>query len=226
MKSTELANLSPEEKKLEGNIVGRESDFLNEIVKDCIYYNLDDDESIRYIEIRFKRKITLNILWNRRAKLRSEESGRLWLNYFTREGFVLEHQGMLDKVKRLIDDAMNEYFHEKIKPYEPIVDKETGNMTHTRPHELRDDFKIRQLKKDIRESIALLKELMMDSPIISEVKVRIEAEINAKIQLASRYGIILDEDGNILEKGNQRNTEQVQGNRQKDPSDDPERIFS
>ena len=68
-------------------ITQTESKFLNELVKDCITYNLNSTEALLYIETRFK-KISVDSYKHRKARLLSEGSTQVWMNHFTRVGFV------------------------------------------------------------------------------------------------------------------------------------------
>jgi hypothetical protein len=172
LKGTDLNNQIKREQ-----ITGAKSDFLNELIKDCVYYGLGDDDSLRYIEMRFKQSITKSILWCRKARIRSDESGNLWLSYFTRIGFLLEHKKLLELTERLIDTSMHELFREFEKPYE----FKERDPDHVGSHELKNDLKIMKLKSDIRESIKLYRELMSDSPIAAQVKKEIEANGNLRI---------------------------------------------
>lgn len=202
-------------------ITGAKSHFLNELIKDCIYYRLGDEESLRYIEIRFKQPISKTILWTRKAKLRSDRSGNMWLTYFTRIGFLLEHRKLLELTERLIDSSMNELFHESQKPYEI----EYRNTDRVGSNELKDDNKLLKLKNDIRESIKLHRELMHDSPIVAQVKNEIESNTKLRIKLLTEYGIETDNQGNIIEKKNKLNSSFMAGSTLADRKENPEAIF-
>ena len=54
-------------------ITKTESKFLTELVKDCITYRLTENESLEYIEKRFKR-ISLSSYTLRKANVLSDES--------------------------------------------------------------------------------------------------------------------------------------------------------
>jgi hypothetical protein len=200
-------------------ITGVKSHFLDELIKDCIYYGLGDDESLRYIEIRFKESITKTLLWTRKARIRSEESGTLWLSYFTRVGFLLQHKKLLELTERLIDTSMNQLFHESEKPY-VIMDRDPNEDGS---YELKDDMKILKLRSDVRESIKLYRELMLDSPVVAQVKKEIESNGKLRVKLLTEYGIDTDDDGNIIEDRNKFVPSPL-GNKA-DQERDPEAVF-
>ncbi len=135
-----------------------ETKFLNELVKDCITYKLEEQEALQYIEIRFKR-ISISSYKHRKARVLNEDSTQVWLNYFTRIGFVQHHKEQIEVVQKIQADSLKQFYVETQK-------------------ELRDEFKISRLKNDIRENAKLLSELGLGTPIISAIKARLEE--NAK----------------------------------------------
>jgi hypothetical protein len=72
-------------------ITETETKFLNELVKDCITYGLEEKEALGYIETRFKR-VSLSSYKHRKARVLSEDASQVWLNHFTRIGFVQDHK--------------------------------------------------------------------------------------------------------------------------------------
>ena len=85
----------------------------------------------------------------------SDETTNVWLNHFTRIGFVKNHQQDIETIRKLRDDSIRQLFIEQIsKP--------------------RDEYKILKLKVDIRDNTQLLSELNLGTPIISAIKAKLE----------------------------------------------------
>jgi ribosomal protein L15 len=139
-------------------ITKTETKFLNELVKDCITYGLEEKEALKYIEITFK-EISKSSYKHRKARLLSEDASQVWLNYFTRIGFVQHHKEQIEVIQKIQADSLKQFY------------LETQN-------EARDEFKISRLKNDIRENVKLLSELGLGTPIISAIKAKLEE--NAK----------------------------------------------
>ena len=135
--------------------------LINELVKDCLLYRLTESEALDYIEKRYGKKIGLTSYKVRKAKLRSDVSTNIWLNHFTRIGFVQSHQGHIERINKLCDDSMHQLEKEISKPN-------------------RNERMILQLKDSIMEATKLLVGLDMGSPIIAEIKTRLEQKENAQ----------------------------------------------
>lgn len=90
----------------------------------------------------------------------SEESTQVWLNYFTRIGFVKHHKEQIEYIERLQNNSMRQFFAESIK-------------------QNRNEDKILKIKQDIRDNVKLLSELGLGTPIISAIKAKLE-ENNVK----------------------------------------------
>ena len=136
-----------------------DSRFLNELVKDCITYKLDFHEAQEYIRVRSGRLVSTSAYQVRKAKILSDESTKIWLNHFTRIGFVKKHQQDIEIIRKLRDDSVRQLLVETLKPQ-------------------RDEFKILRLKHDIRDNTQLLSELNLGTPIISAIKAKIQQKEN------------------------------------------------
>jgi hypothetical protein len=128
--------------------------FLNSLVVDSIVYRLTIEESLSYIETRFKRicKRTYN---NRKNDVLSDESTQVWLNHFTRIGFVQHHKEQIEHIQRVQNDSLRQFYEETTK-------------------ENRNENMILRLKNDIRENAKLLSELGLGTPIISAIKAKLQ----------------------------------------------------
>ena len=136
------------------NITETQNKFLNELVKDCITYRLTEIEALEYIKTRF-HSISLSSYKLRKSKVLSDKSIELWLNNFTRMGFIINHKKQIENIEAILEDSLKQFFYEK--------DKKN-----------RDERKIQQLKNDIRENTKLLSELNLGTPIISSIKAKLE----------------------------------------------------
>lgn len=141
-------------------ITETENKFLNSLVVDSIIYRLSTEESLSYIQTRFK-KISEASYKKRKAAVLSDESTQVWLNYFTRIGFVQHHKEQMEHIQRVEEDSMRQFFVETIK----------GN---------RNEDRILKLKQDIRDNVKLLSELGLGTPIISAIKAKLERQEDAK----------------------------------------------
>ena len=66
-------------------------------------------------------------------------STQVWLNYFTRIGFVQHHKQQMDVIQKIQDDSLRQFFIE--------TNRNQAN---------RDEDKIKGLKQDIRDNVKLL----------------------------------------------------------------------
>ena len=118
-------------------------------------------EALEYIKTRFK-KISEASYKQRKAKALSEDSTQIWLNHFTRIGFVKHHKEQIEYIQKLQDDSLRQFFIETI-------------------NNPRNEEKILKLKQDIRDNTKLLSELGLGTPIISAIMAKLEENnANAK----------------------------------------------
>ena len=87
----------------------------------------------------------------------TKNENQLWLDYFSRIGFVQSHRKHIEDIQRLQDDSINQLFIESSK------------------HD-RNEVTILKLKQDIRENIKLLSELGLGTPIVSAIKSKLEQD--------------------------------------------------
>ena len=131
-----------------------ESKFLNELVLDCITYRLHEGEALEYIKIRF-REISESSYKQRKTAVLGDESTQVWLNHFTRIGFVQHHKEQIEVIQKIQDDSLRQLFIETCR------NNRNENM-------------ILRLKNDIRENAKLLSELGLGTPIISAIKAKMQ----------------------------------------------------
>ena len=82
-----------------------------------------------------------------------------WCSDFARIGFVEQHKKVCLDLEMILDDSVHRLYEEKQKP----------------PKE-RDDHLILLLKKDIRASVYDLMETSMGTPILAELKAKLDKE--------------------------------------------------
>jgi len=131
-----------------------ESRFLDELVSDCITYGLKEEEALEYIKSKFG-EIKSRSYQQRKAKILSEDSMRIWFDWFTRIGFVRNHKRHIEDLQKVQDDNMHQFYVETQK-------------------EPRDWRIILQLNCNIRENIKLLSELSLGTPIIAGIKSKLD----------------------------------------------------
>jgi hypothetical protein len=141
------------------NISQGDSKLLNELIKDCITYKLSESEAVEYIRHRYGKSIATITYKHRKAQILSDESTNIWLNNFTRIGFVKNHQADIETIEKIRDDSIHQLQIEIAK-------------------DPRDEYKILKLKQDIRDDTQLLSELNLGTPIISAIKAKLESKAN------------------------------------------------
>lgn len=134
-----------------------ENTFLNSLIQDCIVYNLKEQEALSYIETRFSRKISLDSYKHRKAKALSDSASQIWLNNFTRIGFVQHHKEQIETIEHIQQDSLRQFLIESLR-----------NQT------TRDEDRILKLKQDIRDNVKLMSELSLGTPIISAIRAKLE----------------------------------------------------
>ena len=122
------------------------------LVQDCVTFRLTEKEALEYIEKRFK-KISETSYKQRKGRIMSDESTELWLNHFTRIGFIEHHKEQIETIKMIQRDSIQQLQIEKQR-------------------EPRNQLLILKMREDIRENSKLLSELGVGTPIIAELKIR------------------------------------------------------
>jgi len=85
-----------------------QSRFLDELVSDCITFGLKEREALEYIKVKFGEEIKPRSYQTRKSKLLSEDSMQLWLDHFTRIGYVSNHRKQVETLERIQDDALRQ----------------------------------------------------------------------------------------------------------------------
>ena len=101
-----------------------------------------------------------------RPKYMSEDANPMWLNHFTRIGFVQHHKEQIDTIQKIQDDSLRQFLIE---------------INHSQDN--RDEDKIMKLKQDVRDNVKLLSELGLGTPIISAIKAKLQRATRATVQV-------------------------------------------
>jgi mevalonate kinase len=83
----------------------------------------------------------------------------MWLNHFTRLGFIQHHKEQMETIQKIQDDSLRQFLIE--------INHNQDNM---------DEDKIMKLKQDIRDNVKLLSELGLGTPIISAIKAKMQQQ--------------------------------------------------
>ncbi|HJT85419.1 MAG TPA: hypothetical protein VJ697_13145 [Nitrososphaeraceae archaeon] len=141
----------------------KDNKALNILIEDCLLYGFSEKESIEYINKRFGKSISLSVYYTRKRNIEAGKQADQWLTYFTKAGFLLHHKQLLDSINMIQQDNFKRLVKELEKPYKQ-----------------QNELKILAIKRDIRENIKTLAELGTSTPIVSQVKKKMEQLINAE----------------------------------------------
>ena len=141
-----------------GNFKANEKEILNALVSDCINYGFSEKDALSYIKARLGgREISAETYYRRKKIVDPGSYASEWISYFSRVGFVVKHKQIIDIIEMIQRDILRDYLFEQ------------NRNTDDRNQPL-----IRQLRFDIRENSKLLQELTLGTPIIAQIKVRID----------------------------------------------------
>jgi hypothetical protein len=84
----------------------REKVFIRELVKDCINWNLKENEALEYIRTRFQREISIATYNRYKSAIMGDKTVTAWYNTFIRVGFLIEHKLAIDRIKANIEMLM------------------------------------------------------------------------------------------------------------------------
>ncbi len=140
-----------------GNFKANENEILNALVSDCINYGFNEREALTYIKSRLGgREISAETYYRRKKQIDSGDYAKEWLNYFSKIGFVVKHKQIIDVIEMVQQDTLRDYLIEQSKPYE-----------------IRNKNEVARLRYEIRENSKLLQELSLGTPIIAQIKAKI-----------------------------------------------------
>ena len=134
-----------------------ESKLLNALVQDCILWKLTLTDSLEYIKTRLGHAISAASYNRRKSHILSEGSLNVWLNQYTRIGYLSSHKQDIETITKIRDDSMRQLQIETQRP-------------------VRDEYKILKLKYNIIETTKLLSELNLGTPIIAAIKAKLQQQ--------------------------------------------------
>src|SRR5688572_8900987 len=89
-----------------------QSHFLNELIKDCMTFRLNEKEAMNYVRIRFGERISPKTYYIRKSKLQSDTSANIWLSNFTKIGFLIKHKKLLEDVDLVLEESLHQLYME------------------------------------------------------------------------------------------------------------------
>jgi hypothetical protein len=140
-----------------GNFTDKENQILMPLVADCVNYGFSEKEALSYIKARLGREISTHAYYIRKKLVDSGHYAKEWLSYYSRVGFLVKHKQVLEVVEMVQQDTIRDYLIEQSKP-----------------HEKRNPELIMKYRYEIRENAKLLQELSLGTPIIAQIKARID----------------------------------------------------
>jgi histone H3/H4 len=135
----------------------KDNKALTILVEDCLLYGFTERESMEYINKRFGKQISLSVYYTRKRNIEAGKQADQWLTYFTKAGFLIHHKQLLDSMNLIQQDNFKRLVRELDKPYEE-----------------QNEIKILTIKREIRENVKTLAELGTSTPIVSQVKKKIQ----------------------------------------------------
>jgi hypothetical protein len=139
-----------------GNFSNKENEVLTALVADTINFGLSEKEALSYIKARLGRQISADAYYRRKKQIDSGNYASEWLNYFTKVGFVVKHKEIIDVIEMVQQDTLKDYLNEQSKPFE-----------------IRNKNEVSKLRYEIRENAKLLQELSLGTPVIAQIKAKI-----------------------------------------------------
>jgi hypothetical protein len=133
-----------------------ENELLKRLVSECLTYDLRENQAMQYIRLQYPREISHRTYYAYKKKLVSESVALQWLNQFSKIGFVQNHHRLMVDAKRIYQDSLRRYFNEMAK----------GDKSNR--------YLIMKMEESFRANGKWLLELSMGSPIISQIKAKIE----------------------------------------------------
>jgi hypothetical protein len=140
-----------------GSFTNKENELLNVLVSDCVNYGLSENEALTYIKTRLGREISPDAYYRRKKSINSGEYANEWINYFSKVGFVVKHKQIIEVIEKMQHDTLKDYLIENSKSYE-----------------IRNKNELSKLRYELRESAKLLQELYLGTPIIAQIKAKID----------------------------------------------------
>ena len=143
-----------------GSFKAREIEALKTLVSDCVNYGLTEKQALSYIKARLGKEISPKTYYQRKKEVDTGKSANEWLSFFTKVGFVIKHKQIIEVIETIQKDTLQDYLIEQ-----------------SRNHDGKDKHEIRQLRYEIRENAKLLQELSLGTPIIAQIKAKLDQNV-------------------------------------------------
>ena len=140
-----------------GRVTERDQQIINQLIDDCNIYSLNEKESLEYIKQRLGRPISGRTYRRYKQAINYDEITQTWINQYAKVGFLTTYKEIFDVIEIIQKDTLRDYLTENSKPYE--------EKNHSR---------IQMYRNSLRENSKLLTELSDASPIIAQIKARID----------------------------------------------------
>lgn len=131
---------------------------------DCDLYNLGEKQALEYIKERLGKEISGRTYRRYRENVRNGIITNEWLNYYTKVGFAVQHQGFAVQHQERVENA--KHIHELTLR---MLDQEQQKPNYERNNDI-----ILRLKQHARENIKLISDLSLGTPIVSQIKKKIQ----------------------------------------------------
>jgi hypothetical protein len=128
---------------------------MNRIIGECIMFRLSPQESEVYIRLETGKTLKPRTIRKKKQEWNDENSVNAWLSEFTRIGFLQFQKENIARIQKLLDDAYRQLYEETVQ--------EKPNLNN-----------ILRLRRDIRESTALLHEFQLGTPSLAAVRERLK----------------------------------------------------
>jgi len=138
-----------------GSFTVKENQVLMPLVADCVNFGFKEKKALMYIKARFGKEISAETYYKRKKQVDSGQYAKEWLNYFTKIGFTVKHKQIIDTIEMVQQDTIRDYLIEQNSPN-------------------KDKLEIRQLRYDIRENAKLIQELSLGTPIIAQIRAKVD----------------------------------------------------
>ena len=129
-------------------------DTLEILVIDCMTHRLTEEESLKYIETRYK-KIHRRTLRRRKREILDDDSLQMYFNEHTRIGFVIDQRNRKNEMESILDQLM--------RRWKDLTSKENADI-----------YKIVRLSNAIVEANKRLEDISLSNPVISKIKEKVD----------------------------------------------------
>lgn len=129
----------------------KDNNALNQLIVDCILYNLNEKEALDYIESRFGKALSPRAYYLRKKMIDIHDESQKWIENFTKVGLLVTIHQLIDSAQKQYSDIMHQLYIEKNK-------------------EKHDDYKMMKLRHDLREQGLYIMKLSDTVPVMLQVR--------------------------------------------------------